>query len=873
MKSSRFYTALLSAAVAVSCAVEPMPDITEANGQEQTLTIKAVLDDSSDAAETKTVRNEDGSVSWQTGDRISLFFGSGSNGGSAFTTTDSGKTTSFTGTIEAFTAGGEDFDGGMVYFWGLYPYDADATCNNTSVTTNIPSTQRGVAGTFSTGQHMTLARSANLLMSFKSVCSGLRFSLQTEGIESAVFHPIGDEAVVGDITVSMTDGLPVVTSMRNTSSEITLIPDGGAFEVGKDYYFEFAPFTAARGFEVTLYKGNQQATFTFGTSRTFARNKYTWKTNLDEGLEWTVRPEYAYNYIDEYGADRGPGIEIVENINGVNKVVVWAPVNLGYSEDYPYGKLYQWGRKAGQGYGQANADDEAGELVYVIKSPAEEGNPFTSPLPNTFYMYNRNSRDWYSATYEEILRIDWNEITNTPYLGNPCPNGWRVPTRNELKGLIVNNTPSTTEDGIGGLFFKGSDSNLPNSSSVFFPFAGIRLSDGWSGHRGVAGFYWSSTNSHNVAFENSANEQGTEPAYGLSVRCVLDVKSPSTPTEDKTIPVVSKASLIEKSISTATVSAEVVHSGGLPILERGIVWGKTIYTTLGECMGSSKSDTADMGSFTCEATGLPAGSSMYIRAYARNEYGVAYSSPITVKTNNAPTYIDEYGVNRGLGIEIIENIGSERKAIIWAPVNLGYSKEYPYGKYYQWGRKYGHGYGDANTEDEAGNMVSVIQSTATEGIPLRDPDDNTFYTTVWSTPFDWYSATLAEQLKTDWNSISGSQYLGNPCPEGWRVPTTSELIGLVSNYTDVRKGCYCKGANRSLPDDSSVFLPAAGTRYFYDGEGCYREERGQYWSSGVMNYTAHSIYFNVPGSGQHTGISSGGVFRAHGNSVRCVLDQ
>lgn len=285
---------MLSAAMAVSCAVEPIPDLTETSGHGQTLTIQAVLDDSSDAAETKTVRNDDGSVSWQTGDRISLFFGSGNNGGSAFTTTDSGKTASFTGTIEAFTAGGEDFDGGMVYFWGLYPYDAAATCNNTSVTTNIPSTQRGVAGTFSPGQHMTLARSENLLMSFKSVCSGLRFSLQTEGIESAVFHPIGDEAVVGDITVSMADGLPVVTSMRNTSSEITLIPDGGAFETGKDYYFEFAPFTAARGFEVTLYKGNQQATFTFGTSRTFARNKYTWKTNLDEGLDWEPLSDFIF---------------------------------------------------------------------------------------------------------------------------------------------------------------------------------------------------------------------------------------------------------------------------------------------------------------------------------------------------------------------------------------------------------------------------------------------------------------------------------------------------------------------------------------------------------------------------------------------------
>lgn len=293
MEKKSFFTALIAIAGAVSCAVEPIPEINEGNAQVQLLTIQATHDDSS-AAGTKTVRNDDGSVSWQTGDRISLFFGNGNNGGSVFTTNDSGKTASFTGTIKAFTAGGEDFNGGMVYFWGLYPYDANATCNNSSITTTIPSIQRGVAGTFSPGQHITLARSENLLMSFKSVCSGLRFTLQTEGIDYAVFHPLNDVAVAGDITVSMAEGLPLVTSMRNTSSKITLIPEDGAFEVGKDYYFEFAPFSAARGFEVTLYKGDQQATFTYSNNLDFERNIYNRKRNLDEGLDWEPLSDYIF---------------------------------------------------------------------------------------------------------------------------------------------------------------------------------------------------------------------------------------------------------------------------------------------------------------------------------------------------------------------------------------------------------------------------------------------------------------------------------------------------------------------------------------------------------------------------------------------------
>ena len=101
-----------------------------------------------------------------------------------------------------------------------------------------------------------------------------------------------------------------------------------------------------------------------------------------------------------------------------------------------------------------------------------------------------------------------------------------------------------------------------------------------------------------------------------------------------------------------------------------------------------------------------------------------------------------------------------------------------------------------------------------------------------------------------------------------------KMTVIVSNKNNNRKGFYFKGVNSSLPDESSVFLPAAGGRHYSSGDGFTREERGSYWSSGLMDtYSAHSIYFYVPGSGQGTSLSSGGDFRASGNSVRCVLDQ
>ena len=598
-------------------------------------------------------------------------------------------------------------------------------------------------------------------------------------------------------------------------------------------------------------------------------------------------------YIDAYGADRGNAVTIVEKVDGQYKAVVWAPVNLGYSKSYPYGLLYQWGRKVGQGYGTANDYDEAGNMVKVETSPAEPGMPLVFPDAGAFYTKDSSPYDWYAATTGEQFKVDWNDIQSDEYVGNPCPEGWRVPTRYELEGLNANKSSWTSKDEQNGYYFRGSNGDLPDGASVFLPASGYRDNNGDSQSRGFYySGYWSSSTyssygySYNLYFtllNPRVSIDAFPRGYGYSVRCVLDESSTPVTSVTKTLPAVSKPSLSGEAGSTmAIISAEVTKAGGQEILERGIVWGTTSSVTLSSCSGSSKAEIADVGRSLYVVSGIPAGSSSYFRAYARNASGTVYSDAITITTKaiKSMAYIDENGINRGNGIEIYEMVDGAAEYVIWAPVNLGYSESYPYGKLYQWGRKAGQGYGSANSNDEAGNRVIVESSPAEPGMPFIRPDAGTFYTYVNTTTYDWYAATMGEQFNIDWNEISSDDYVGNPCPDGWRVPTEQELDGLkahVSSRTTKgnQNGYYFMGALASFHDASTVFLPASGYRrggggdkYFPDGDSDGRGDYGYYWSSTPNSNYAY--YLSLSNSGSGIGIFTNK--RDKGSSIRCVLE-
>lgn len=209
-------------------------------------------------------------------------------------------------------------------------------------------------------------------------------------------------------------------------------------------------------------------------------------------------------------------------------------------------------------------------------------------------------------------------------------------------------------------------------------------------------------------------------------------------------------------------------------------------------------------------------------------------------------YIDEYGYNHGFGVVI----GGQ----CWAPVNCGYhSENYPYGKLYQWGRIYGQGLGG-----EYDNGEITFRNGGVSLITGQSPSNaNVFY--YWSE--DWLSPSDG----TLWDA--GSEC--NPCPDGWRVPTYTELSDLSENYSNIvtletgQIGRYFSGVYEYSESAAKIFLPAATRRDCIHGELGIPGYYGAYWSS-----RSSALFYNK----SEVEMRGGWYKRGDGLSVRCVQE-
>ena len=181
--------------------------------------------------------------------------------------------------------------------------------------------------------------------------------------------------------------------------------------------------------------------------------------------------------------------------------------------------------------------------------------------------------------------------------------------------------------------------------------------------------------------------------------------------------------------------------------------------------------------------------------------------------------------------------------IIWMDRNLGAMQVATssddadaYGDLYQWGR------GADGHEKRTSQTISTLSSSDTPGHDM--------FITINSGNYDWRSP----QNNNLWQGVNGTN---NPCPAGFRIPTSAEW--------DAERASWSSN-NSAGAFASALKLPVAGLRYYTTGLHSPVGSGGYYWSGTVSGAYAQHLYLS---SGNAYMLSS---YRANGLSVRCIKE-
>lgn len=252
-----------SGSMIIYASVEPRPDV------------KNVID------------NESLEITWTAGDAINVFFGASES--SRFVTSQSGSVAQFKGSIDVVTGGGEGLSD-ETSLWGIYPYDANNTCDGTNITLTLPSLQEAKENSFADGLFPQIARSQNFYMSFYNLCGSFRFTVAASDIKCVKLSGNNDELIAGKAVVSM-EGEPAVEEIIYGEKELVMYaPDGGYFTPGVNYYFVLYPTEFKEGLSLTYYKEDTYASYKYLNPYTLERGRFSRFTDRDSGLTFENIP-------------------------------------------------------------------------------------------------------------------------------------------------------------------------------------------------------------------------------------------------------------------------------------------------------------------------------------------------------------------------------------------------------------------------------------------------------------------------------------------------------------------------------------------------------------------------------------------------------
>ena len=277
--------------------------------------------------------------------------------------------------------------------------------------------------------------------------------------------------------------------------------------------------------------------------------------------------------------------------------------------------------------------------------------------------------------------------------------------------------------------------------------------------------------------------------------------------------------------TTATTGGNVTSIGSSDVIVRGVCWSTSANPTTTD---NVTTDGAGTGSFTSNITGLTAGTTYHVRAYAINSAGTAYGSD-----RSFTTLID----NTGTVIDIDNNVYNIVKigGQWWMAENLKSTK-----------------YND-------GTIIPLVTN-------------NTTWSNLASGAYCWYNNNSSYENPYgklyNWYTVN----TGKLCPAGWHVPSYSDWIMLTNNQT---------GGNLKESGTIHWLSPNAGADNlsgFSGLPGGYRGINADYFNIGTYGAWWSASEYSATNA-RNFGLTNNSAgyeliwqYKYLGMSVRCIQD-
>lgn len=295
------------------------------------------------------------------------------------------------------------------------------------------------------------------------------------------------------------------------------------------------------------------------------------------------------------------------------------------------GLLYQWGRKDPFTFRYVGVTDYHSNRLYTTDS---QNVSLSTAVANPTVFYGAGYYYWSESVNTSL----WKESQKTIY--DPCPVGYKVPHR-EVWTVFVNDggyyygADGIDSMNVSGSYDQGYNLIYDGTNTAYYP------SRAKIDNNGNLEAYNSNHTSNWSASGRQDNELYSRYMFKTwyytrvdswlhmdhtnymtaahAVRCMKDEGY-----VDAAKPLVRAVGSRDVTEDGVTLEAKVIDEGSTPVVERGIIWGKTNDLSL-ENGNVAPAEGGGLGDFTVTVTGLEPSTKYYYKAYAKNAEYTSYS--------------------------------------------------------------------------------------------------------------------------------------------------------------------------------------------------------------------------------------------------------